>query len=241
MQEKIRNLIGEALESLNIGGVAFVVEHPEDLKNGDYSTNVAMACAKNLKTNPKELAEKIVAEMSKAAFDNLEKIEVAGAGFINFHLSRKFFAKSVEEILNQGEDVGKNNSLQGKKIMVEYTDPNPFKPFHIGHLMTNAIGESIAKNLELADQSIVSNAAEATNIGKAYVAGATAYESDEKIKKEIDEVNKKIYDRSDKKINELYDWGFRVTMDAFEDLYKILGTKFDYYFVESIMAPIGER
>ena len=107
MQEKIRNLIGEALESLNIGGVAFVVEHPEDLKNGDYSTNVAMACAKNLKTNPKELAEKIVAEMSKAAFDNLEKIEVAGAGFINFHLSRKFFAKSVEEILNQGEDVGK--------------------------------------------------------------------------------------------------------------------------------------
>ncbi|HBA45895.1 arginine--tRNA ligase [Candidatus Nomurabacteria bacterium RIFCSPLOWO2_02_40_28] len=272
MQEKIRNLIGEALESLNIGGVAFVVEHPEDLKNGDYSTNVAMACAKNLKTNPKELAEKIVAEMSKAAFDNLEKIEVAGAGFINFHLSRKFFAKSVEEILNQGEDVGKNNSLQGKKIMVEYTDPNPFKPFHIGHLMTNAIGESIArilehsgaavsranyqgdvglhvakaiwgllKNPELADQSIVSNAAEATNIGKAYVAGATAYESDEKIKKEIDEVNKKIYDRSDKKINELYDWGFRVTMDAFEDLYKILGTKFDYYFVESIMAPIGER
>ena len=156
--------------------------------------------------------------------------------------------------------------------MVEYTDPNPFKPFHIGHLMTNAIGESIArilehsgaavsranyqgdvglhvakaiwgllKNPELADQSIVSNAAEATNIGKAYVAGATAYESDEKIKKEIDEVNKKIYDRSDKKINELYDWGFRVTMDAFEDLYKILGTKFDYYFVESIMAPIGER
>src|SRR3989344_1679421 len=272
MQEKIRNLIGEALESLNIGGVAFVVEHPEDLKNGDYSTNVAMACAKNLKTNPKELAEKIVAEMSKAAFDNLEKIEVAGAGFINFHLSRKFFAKSDEEILNQGEDVGKNNSLQGKKIMVEYTDPNPFKPFHIGHLMTNAIGESIArilehsgaavsranyqgdvglhvakaiwgllKNPELADQSIVSNAAEATNIGKAYVAGATAYESDEKIKKEIDEVNKKIYDRSDKKINELYDWGFRVTMDAFEDLYKILGTKFDYYFVESIMAPIGER
>src|SRR3989338_1313669 len=181
MQEKIRNLIGEALESLNIGGVAFVVEHPEDLKNGDYSTNVAMACAKNLKTNPKELAEKIV---------------VAGAGFINFHLSRKFFAKSVEEILNQGEDVGKNNSLQGKKIMVEYTDPNPFKPFHIGHLMTNAIGESIArvlehsgakvsrsnyqgdvglhvakaiwallKDLKLQDMSLVSNAAQAANIG----------------------------------------------------------------------------
>src|SRR3990167_7108000 len=209
MQEKIRNLIGEALESLNIGGVAFVAEHQEDLKNGDYSTNVAMACAKNLKTNPKELAEKIVAEMSKAAFDNLEKIEVAGAGFINFHLSRKFFAKSVEEILNQGEDVGKNNSLQGKKIMVEYTDPNPFKPFHIGHLMTNAIGESIARILEHSGAKVSranyqgdvglhvaksiygllknpelaartgSHNTEAANIGRAYVLGAGVYETDE--------------------------------------------------------------
>src|SRR3989338_6981911 len=285
MQEKVENLINDALKNLGIparnashndaGGeeVDFVVEHPEDLKNGDYSTNVAMVCAKKLKINPKELAERIREEMSRLNLDIVVgKIEVAGAGFINFFLSPEFFRKSVEEILNQGENVGQNNLLSGKKIMVEYTDPNPFKPFHIGHLMTNAIGESVArilehsgaevsranyqgdvwlhvakaiwgllKNPELADQSIVSNAAEATNIGKAYVAGATAYESDEKIKKEIDEVNKKIYDRSDKKINELYDWGFRVTMDAFEDLYKILGTKFDYYFVESIMAPIGER
>src|SRR3989339_398003 len=269
MQEKIRNLIGEALESLNIGGVAFVVEHPEDLKNGDYSTNVAMACAKNLKTNPKELAEKIVAEMSKAAFDNLEKIEVAGAGFINFHLSRKFFAKSVEEILNQGEDVGKNNSLQGKKIMIEYTDPNPFKPFHIGHLMTNAIGESIARILEhsgaavsranyqgdvglhvakaiwglMQNEKLQSKAGsynlQAANIGRAYAHGAEMYETDEGVKKEIDAINMKLYDKTDEKINEIYQWGFDVTMKAFEDLYGMLGTKFDYYFLESVMADIG--
>src|SRR3989344_9626001 len=269
MQEKIRNLIGEALESLNIGGVAFVVEHPEDLKNGDYSTNVAMACAKNLKTNPKELAEKIVAEMSKAAFDNLEKIEVAGAGFINFHLSRKFFAKSDEEILNQGEDVGKNNSLQGKKIMVEYTDPNPFKPFHIGHLMTNAIGESIARILEhsgaavsranyqgdvglhvakaiwglMQNEKLQSKAGsynlQAANIGRAYAHGAEMYETDEGVKKEIDAINMKLYDKTDEKINEIYQWGFDVTMKAFEDLYGMLGTKFDYYFLESVMADIG--
>src|SRR3989338_5666353 len=100
MQEKIRNLIQEALENLKIGGVAFVVEHPEDLKNGDYSTNVAMACAKNLKTNPKELAERIVDTLRQAQgeFPEIQEIQVAGAGFINFHLSRKFFAKSVEEI-----------------------------------------------------------------------------------------------------------------------------------------------
>ena len=54
-------------------------------------------------------------------------------------------ADSIEEIVNQGENVGKNETLAGQKIMVEYTQPNPFKPFHIGHLMSNAIGESISR------------------------------------------------------------------------------------------------
>ena len=78
-------------------------------------------------------------------------------------------------------------------------------------------------------------------IGECYVKGANAYETDEKIKKEIDEINKKIYTRDDEKINEIYDWGFEVTMEAFEDLYKMLGTKFDFYFLESQMATSAEK
>src|SRR3989344_4367857 len=145
MQDKIKNLIKDALKNLNIEISNINLEHPEDLKNGEYSTNVAMVVAKNVKSNPKELAEKIVAEALRLNLDkNIEKIEVAGAGFVNFHLSRKFFSRSTEEILNKGENVGKNNTLAEEKIMIEYTDPNPFKPFHIGHLMTNAIGESVA-------------------------------------------------------------------------------------------------
>jgi arginyl-tRNA synthetase len=155
--------------------------------------------------------------------------------------------------------------------MVEYTDPNPFKPFHIGHLMTNAIGESIARILEHSGASVsranyqgdiglhVAKAIyglfkneelqskagdhnlQASNIGKAYVYGADAYETDENAKKEIDEINKRIYEKSNKKINEIYTWGFDVTMEAFEDLYKMLGTKFSYYFLESAMADIGRE
>ena len=82
---------------------------------------------------------------------------------------------------------------------------------------------------------------QASNIGKAYVLGAKGYENDENIKKEINEINKKIYTRSDEKINEIYEWGFKATMEAFEDLYKMLGTKFQFYFLESVMAPIGEE
>jgi len=271
MQNTIKNLIKDALQNLSIEASDIVVEHPEDFKNGDYSTNVALVVAKSLKTNPKELAKNIVTEILRLNLDkNIEKVEVAGAGFINFHLSRKFFGRSIEEILNEGENVGKNKILDGKKIMVEYTDPNPFKPFHIGHLMTNAIGESVARILEHSGADISranyqgdvglhvakaiygllknrdlqtregTHTVQASNIGKAYVLGAKGYEENERVKIEIDEINKKVYSKSDDEINEIYDWGFEVTMDAFEDLYKILGTKFDLYFLESQMAPIGE-
>jgi arginyl-tRNA synthetase len=270
MEQEIKNLIKDALKNLNIEVGDIILEHPSDLKMGDYSTNVAMALAKSIEASPKELAKKIVEQIVRLNVDkNIEKVEVAGAGFINFYLSRKFFAKSVEEILNKGENVGKNSVLFGKKIMIEYTQPNPFKPFHIGHLMSNSIGESISRLLEhsgaevsranyqgdvglhvakaiygllkndkLQDKS-GSRSFQSANIGQAYIFGAGAYEDNPDAKKEIDEINMKVYDKTDKKINDIYDWGFEVTMEAFEGLYKMLGTKFDYYFLESAMADIG--
>ncbi len=149
MENQIKNLIKLALENLNIEVSTISLEHPADLSMGDYSTNISMVVSKGIGKNPKTLAEELVTEMLRLnTGKEIERIEVAGPGFINFYLSREFFAKSVESIVNQGFDVGKNETLSGKKIMVEYTDPNPFKPFHIGHLMTNAIGESIASILE---------------------------------------------------------------------------------------------
>jgi arginyl-tRNA synthetase len=76
-------------------------------------------------------------------------------------------------------------------------------------------------------------------IGDSYVVGSEAYENDPEAKAEIDILNKKIYERNDKEVTQVYDWGFKVTMEAFEDLYRILGTKFEFYFLESQMAPIG--
>jgi arginyl-tRNA synthetase len=270
MENEIKKLIKDALKNLNIEVSDFVLEHPADLKMGDYSTNVALAIAKSIERNPKELAEKIVVEINRLNVDkNVEKVEVAGNGFINFYLSRKFFGKSIEEILNEAENFGKNKTMDGKKMMVEYTDPNPFKPFHIGHLMSNAIGESIARILEHSSADVAranyqgdvglhvakaiwgllqkglleehfSNAVKAQYIGECYSFGSGNYDSDPKIKEEIDEINKKIYTRDDKKINDIYSWGFDITMEAFEDLYKMLGTKFDFYFLESVMADIGK-
>ena len=275
MKEQIEKLIKEVLNNLNIKDVSFSIEHPDDFKNGDYSTNVAMVCAKKIGKNPKELAETIKIELEKNLPKEISKIEVAGPGFINFYLPREFFTKSIEEILNKKEKWGSNKLLYGKKVMVEYTQPNPFKPFHIGHLMSNAIGESISRIVEFSGAKTIhanyqgdvgphvakaiyimmkektdTNSAMADNvasgkiaqyIGECYSKGSNLYDTDEIAKKEIDEINKKVYDKSDKEINKIYDWGRRVTLDAFEEIYKLLGTKFDNYFFESEMAIKGEK
>jgi arginyl-tRNA synthetase len=275
MQDKIKSLISEALKNLQIEEVNFSVEHPEDLKNGDYSTNVAMIVAKNIKKNPKELAEKIAMTIQKAQgkFPEIQKIQVAGAGFINFYLSQNFFVNSIKEILAslmENKNFGQNNLFKEQKIMVEYTQPNPFKPFHIGHLMSNAIGESISRIMEFSGAKIVranyqgdvgphvakaiyailkfgmpeenkSIPEKARYIGELYAKGNDAYERDENAKNEIEEINKKIYDQSDEEINKIYDWGKRITLEAFEEIYKILGTSFNYYFFESLVAPIGQK
>ncbi len=265
---KIENLIGSSLEVLDIGGNGFMVEHPSDLKMGDYSTNVAMTLSKKLKLNPKELAEKIVDELNKSLIPEIEKIE-AKNGFINFYLAKEFFTSSVKEILNN-EEFGKNNLLTDKKVLVEYTDPNPFKPFHIGHLMSNSIGESISRLVEFSGAKVVranyqgdvglhvakalygilekgkpeeflSVEEKAEYIGYCYSYASNLYEEDEKVKIEVDKINKKVYEKSDEELNSLYKWGREITLEAFETIYKKLGTKFEYYFFESIMAPIGMK
>lgn len=156
MKEKLEKIIKEALKNLRIKDCNFSVEHPEDLKNGDYSTNVAMVCAKQLKINPKELADKIVKELSaRKVLAEIEKIEVAGMGFINFYLSREFFADSLVEILKQKENFGKSQKGNNQKVIVEYSSPNIAKPFTIGHLRSTIIGDAISNILIFSNYKVI--------------------------------------------------------------------------------------
>jgi len=141
---KIRKIVESVIEE----EINFTVEHPTELSHGDYSTNIAMVLAKGKNANPRELAEVIVDKIKSKNISDIEKIEIAGPGFINFYLSKKFFEKSVNQILDSENDYGKNESLSGKNILIEYTDPNPFKQFHIGHLMSNSIGEALSRIFE---------------------------------------------------------------------------------------------
>jgi arginyl-tRNA synthetase len=263
IHDEIKKSLSRALKNLDIQAKEISLEHPADMRMGDYSTNVALRLGSGS-------AEKIAQELNKDLPTAVEKVEVKN-GFINFYLNKYFFQDSVKKILDD-DNFGKNNLRSGQKIMVEYTDPNPFKPLHIGHLMTNAIGEAVARILEYSGVKVFranyqgdvglhvaraiyglmekpeeyrlkneTIANQALFIGKAYAYGAEAYEIDPAAKKKIEEINKKIYKRSDKEINDLYNWGFKVTMEAFEEIYKTLGTKFDFYYLESKMAVLGEE
>lgn len=239
----------------------FVVEKPAGF--GNYATNAVMMNAKGRGENPRVTAEFLVSELGKSDEINnvVEKMEIAGPGFVNFYLKDEVVRSHIAEILSDGEVYGNNTSEEGKKVIIEYTDPNPFKEFHVGHLMTNTLGEALSRIIE-ANGAEVKRACyqgdvgmhvakaiygiksqklkveSAADLGKAYSFGAQAYDEH---KEEIQEINKKIYDRSDEDINRIYDEGKKISLEYFEHIYKKLGTHFDYFFFESETGLLGKK
>jgi arginyl-tRNA synthetase len=144
MISQLSALINNALEQIQIADIKVSVTPLEDPSLGDYATNVAFAFAKKLKKSPLEAASLLVDELTKMKSEMLEKIDIAKPGFINFTLKNTFLcAQLVEPVLEE-----KSEKFNGKKIMIEFTDPNPFKEFHIGHLYSNIVGESLARLIE---------------------------------------------------------------------------------------------
>src|SRR3989344_5342716 len=146
MREEIIKLLKESIKE----ETRFDVFTPENSTFGHYSTSVAFKLAEILGKNPIEVAEEITKNLKLKTKNFFEKIEVAAPGFINFWLKPEVFRRELEEILKKKDRYGKGQIANGKsqKIIVEYTDPNPFKEFHIGHLMSNAIGEAVARLIE---------------------------------------------------------------------------------------------
>jgi len=266
MDEVLKIAITETLATLGLPPVDFAVEHPADLAHGDYACNVAMVVAKAAGKAPRMVAEELVAKLT-GQIEYVERIEIAGPGFLNFYLTRDFFSAELERAVAQGEEWGRNKTWSGKKVLVEYTDPNPFKEFHIGHLFTNAVGESIARLFMMngADTKRVNYQGDvglhvahavwgmqqlgidsdgdfsARELGRAYALGATTYKTSEVAAAEIRSINKAIYERSDAAVTALYDAGRKVSLAYFETIYEIIGTKFDEYFFESEAGPKGKE
>lgn len=159
-EKNLRNIITSAIEQTIKNGDLpneeipdFIVEIPANKANGDYSSNVAMAGARVFKKAPRLIAESIVKniDLSNTLFD---RVEIAGAGFLNFFLSQKFYSEILRDVFACGENYGKSDYGNGKKILVEFVSANPTGPMHIGNARGGAIGDCLASVLDWAGYDV---------------------------------------------------------------------------------------
>jgi arginyl-tRNA synthetase len=127
------------------------LERPRDPSHGDFACNIAMQLAKQLKKNPRELAQALAAAVlaDPAHRELIEKIEIAGPGFINLRVATAAKQSVVKVILNEGADFGKSNAGAGKKVLVEFVSANPTGPLHVGHGRQGALGDAMSALLEV--------------------------------------------------------------------------------------------
>lgn len=263
MQEQIRAAILEALKTLGIESADFVVDHPTDKRTrADYFSNVALVVAKQLKQSPFDVATQIQAALPSSLLEIFTMVEVAPPGFINFHFVREFYAQSLAIAIEDDEKWGRNESQKGQLVLVEYTSPNLFKPLHVGNLVGNIIGESIARLFEYSGAEVkrlnypsdigltVAKAVwglkqtagdpdDINALGEAYRYGNNAYETSETAQAEIVVVNQALYAGSDSDLVSLRARGITTSKQQLDSICGRLGTHFDTVVFESEAAPKG--
>ncbi len=155
MKHIVTQLIEDALTSLpelaDITGdldVAATIERTRDPEHGDFASNVAMRLAKPARKSPRDIANNLMNAMQ--SHDSIAKIELAGPGFINFHLSPAAFHREVGAILEQGENYGRQPKIDRPRILLEFISANPTGPLHVGHGRHAAYGATLGNLLEAA-------------------------------------------------------------------------------------------
>ena len=152
MKAHLTELLAQAAKSLtqnadfDASNLAIQLERPKNKDHGDFSTNLAMLLAKPLRQNPRAIAESLIQALPSSAY--VEKVEIAGAGFINFYLGANAKQAIIGLIATEGEKFGHNNIGQGRKVQVEFVSANPTGPLHVGHGRGAAVGDCLARLLD---------------------------------------------------------------------------------------------
>lgn len=240
--------------------LGFKIEATENFDFGDYFSNVAMVKAKDEGGNPKQLAEKIVADLKNKndLKDIVEKIEVAGPGFINFWLKKDVLVDNLMQIDSTGEKYGGSDSGHGKLAIIEYSSPNIAKPFGVGHLRSTVIGDSIANLFEAlgwkvlrdnhlgdwgtqfgkmifaiktwGNEEVIKNSdSPVSELSKLYVKFHEESKNDESLEEEARSWFKKLED-GDPEARRIWQECIDISWKEFDKIYKLLGIKFSSEF-----------
>lgn len=155
--EKVKeSIIQEIKQAVAKAGVAeaeqipsFVLEMPKEKTHGDYATNIAMQLTKMARKPPRQIAEAIV-EHFQAEQVHVAKVEIAGPGFINFHMDNSYLTDIIPQVIESGADYGRTSFGQNKKIQVEFVSANPTGSLHLGHARGAAVGDALCNVLDRA-------------------------------------------------------------------------------------------
>ncbi len=148
MKEYLTEIFKKASQKLSyLNEINLNFDVPKIESHGDLSSNAAMLLAKKLKRKPSEIADEIISSL-EYDLEIISKVEIAGAGFINFFFNRKFISKIIKEIISIGDDFGKSKKYSGKKANVEFVSANPTGPLTVGHGRNAVVGDTIANILE---------------------------------------------------------------------------------------------
>ena len=152
MKQDIAQLLDAAASTLKSEGfipeehpIRVMVDNTRDKAHGDLASNLALTLAKPCKSNPRAVAEKLIGALPENSI--VEKVEIAGPGFINFYLAGASSSQIVADILDQATAFGTNQSGEGKKVQVEFVSANPTGPLHVGHGRNAALGDSLCRVL----------------------------------------------------------------------------------------------
>ena len=177
-EDKLRSLLSDALSAaFGCEAPDFLIEVPKDTANGDYSTNMAMLLSRSLKKAPRDIAAEIVKNI--ATDDMVERVDIAGPGFINFYLNTSYIYDVLKEIEDKGSEYGHIDVGAGKTVNVEYVSANPTGPMHMGNARGGAIGDCLAAVLSAAGSTTsITNSVCTTSLssitGAAHTASAIA-------------------------------------------------------------------
>jgi arginyl-tRNA synthetase len=159
VKDHLRELVLQALLDLRRDGQLppgpepdFAIDRTRHKSHGDYACNAAMVLARSVGRKPRELAEAIVANLPRS--HHLARVEIAGPGFINFHLSPSCLLGTIRRVFDQGEDYGRMPADSRESVTVEFVSANPTGPLHVGHGRGAAYGASLANLLEAAGHRV---------------------------------------------------------------------------------------
>lgn len=146
MKKQMQNLIHDALKKLCIAFPDVVIELPKEESFGDLSTPVAMSLSRTLKRPPRKIAEEIIDSIEEKSI--FERIEIAGAGFINFTFSKSYLYSEIKNLIENGSGFLRGNIGKGKRVQIEFVSANPTGPLHLGHGRGAAFGVALSNLLK---------------------------------------------------------------------------------------------